>query len=238
MHGDPVNVREQSTGGGMIVLSGIAIVIIGFALRVNPLLVVTLAGIVTGLTAGFDPVKVIALLGKTFVDNRFMAVAWLVLPVIGLLERGGIRERAKTLIARLRGATAGRILTAYFVIRQVTAMMGLTALGGHVQMVRPLIAPMAEAAAERQTEMDDKTRELVRAHAAATDNIAVFFGEDVFIAIGSILLVVGFLGQNGITVAPLQVAIWALPTAITAFVIHAVRLRLFDRRLKRKGHRS
>ncbi len=69
----------------MIVLSGIGIVIIGFALRFNPLLVVTVAGIVTGLSAGFDPLKVIALLGKAFVDNRFMAVAWLVLPVIGLL---------------------------------------------------------------------------------------------------------------------------------------------------------
>lgn len=218
----------------MIVLSGIGIVVIGFALRFNPLLVVTVAGIVTGLSAGFDPLRVIALLGKAFVENRFMAVAWLVLPVIGLLERGGIRERARTLIAKLRGVTVGRLLTAYLLIRQVTATLGLTALGGHVQMVRPLIAPMAEAAAERQTVMNDETRQLVRAHAAATDNIGLFFGEDVFIAIGSILLVCGFLAQNGITVVPLDVALWAIPTAIFAFFIHSVRLRLLDRKLARR----
>ena len=219
----------------MIVLSGIGIVVIGFALRFNPLVVVTIAALVTGLSAGLDLLKVIALLGKAFVENRFMAVAWLVLPVIGLLERGGIRERARTLIAKLKGVTTGRFLTAYLLIRQITAAMGLTALGGPVQIVRPLIAPMAEAAAERQTQLDDETRQLVLAHAAATDNIGLFFGEDVFIAVGSILLVCGFLGQNGISVAPLNVAIWAVPTAVFAFAIHAVRLRLLDRRLKRKA---
>jgi len=217
----------------MIVLCGIGIVVIGFALRFNPLLVVTVAAIATGLAAGFDLVKVIALLGKAFVDSRFIAIAWLVLPVVGLLERGGIRERARSLIVTLKGATAGGLLTAYLAIRQLTAMIGLTALGGHVQMVRPLIVPMVEAAAERQMLVDDDMRQQLRAHAAATDNIGLFFGEDVFIAIGSILLVVGFLGQNGITVAPLEVAIWALPTAVFAFVIHAVRLRLLDRRLNR-----
>jgi uncharacterized membrane protein len=222
----------------VIVLSGIVIVIIGFALRFNPLLVVTVAAIATGLAAGFDLVKVIALLGKAFVDSRFMAVVWLVLPVIGLLERGGIRERARALIGKLHGATAGGLLIAYLAIRQLTAMIGLSALGGHVPMVRPLIAPMVEAAAERQTVMTDELRQLVRAHAAATDNIGLFFGEDVFIAVGSILLVVAFLGQNNITVAPLEVAIWALPTAVIAFVIHAIRLHLLDRRLARQKARS
>src|SRR5271157_5257998 len=139
----------------MLVLSGIAVVIIGFALRINPLLVVTLAVLATGLGAGFAPLAIIAMLGKAFVANRFIAIAWLVLPVIGLLERGGIRERAKTLIMRLKGATAGRVLTSYFLVRQVTATLGLTSLGGHVQMVRPLIAPMAEAAAERDAPLDD-----------------------------------------------------------------------------------
>lgn len=36
----------------------------------------------------------------------------------------------------------------YFVFRQVTAALGLLSLGGHAQMIRPLIAPMAEAAAK------------------------------------------------------------------------------------------
>ena len=79
----------------------------------------------------------------------------------------------------------------------------------------------------------------IRAHAAAVDNIGVFFGEDIFIAIGSILLIKSVLQQSGITVQPTQLAVWAIPTAILAFIIHGARLLLLDRRLKRaREHRS
>ena len=115
----------------------------------------------------------------------------------------------------------------------VTAALGLTSLGGHPQMVRPLIAPMAEGAAENQYgELPQSVRYKIRAHAAAVDNIALFFGEDIFIAIGSILLIRGFLDQNGIHVEPAQLATWAIPTAICAFVIHCTRLLLLDRKLR------
>jgi uncharacterized membrane protein len=100
-------------------------------------------------------------------------------------------------------------------------------------MVRPLVAPMAEGAAENQYgELPEKVRHKIRAHAAAVDNIALFFGEDIFIAIGSILLIRGFLEQNRINVEPTQLAIWAIPTAICAFVIHCTRLFLLDRSLR------
>jgi uncharacterized membrane protein len=217
----------------MLVLSGIAVVILGFAFRLNPLLVVVAAALVTGLAAGIDLAAVVAMLGRAFVEGRFIAIAWLVLPVIGLLERGGIRERARTLIQRLHAATPGRVLLLYLVLRQTSAALGLTTLGGHVQVVRPVIAPMAEAAAERERPLDEATRERVRANAAAVDNIGVFFGEDVFIAIGSILLIKGFLEQNGIAVLPTELAVWAIPTALMAFAIHGARLLLLDRRLKR-----
>ena len=52
-----------------------------------------------------------------------------------------------------------------------------------------------------------------------------------FVAIGAVLLIQGFYAQNGIVLEPLQIALWALPTAIAAFVIHATRLWLFQRRL-------
>jgi len=125
------------------------------------------------------------------------------------------------------------LLLAYLALRQITASLGLTSLGGHPQMVRPLIAPMAEAAAEtRWGELPDHTRNRVKANAAAVDNIGLFFGEDIFIAIGSILLIRGFLDQNGIHVEPTSLALWAVPTAICAFVIHGTRLLLLDRSLK------
>ena len=218
----------------MLVLVGIAILIIGFALRANPLLVVAVAALATGLAAGLDLYAVVSEFGRAFTENRYVALVWLALPVIGLLERNGLKERAHFLVAKVQGATAGRVLLAYLGLRQLTAALGLNALGGHAQTVRPLVAPMAEAAAETHTgSVTQQQRELIRAHAAGADNVGVFFGEDIFIAMGSVLLIKGFLEQNGIDLTAMQIAVWAIPTAIAAFLIHGARLMLLDRRLKR-----
>ncbi len=209
------------------VLSGIAVMVAGFALRrINPLLVVLLAAAASGLAAGLDPLALIAAFGKAFNDTRYVSAVWLVLPVIGLLERHGLQERARSLIAGLKGATLPRLLTGYLLLRQTTAALGLTSVAGHAQTVRPLLAPMALAAAQPA---DEAEAEQVKAMAAATDNVGLFFGEDIFIAIGSILLMKGFLEQQGIVLAPFDLSVWAIPTAFAAFAIHALRLWRFGR---------
>lgn len=224
------------TGGAMWVLLGVGVVVVGFVARINPLLVIAAAAITTGLAAGMEPLALVAALGKAFNENRYVSLIWIVLPVIGLLEREGLQELARGLITRVKAATPGRLLLGYFMVRQALAAVGLTSVGGHAQTVRPLLAPMTEAAAEqRNGPLDEDTRNLVRAHAAAVDNIALFFGEDIFLAIASILLIKGFLEQNGVMVEPLQLSIWAIPTAIGALGVHAVRLRALDRRLGMKG---
>ena len=215
-------------------LLGIAVLVGGFLLRLNPLLVVAAAAGTTGMLAWQDPLHTLAAFGKAFNDNRLVAAVWLVLPVIGLLERYGLQARARRLIAGVRQATLGRLLLVYLVYRQITAAVGLVSAGGQAQMVRPLVAPMAEAAAEKQTGTPtDEVRALARAHAAATDNIGVFFGEDIFVGIGSVAVVVGFMRSAGRSVEPLQLAAWAIPTAIAAFVVQGARLLLLDRKVKR-----
>ena len=219
----------------MWTLLGIAVVVAGFAARINPLLVIAAAAGVTGIAAGLSPVHIIAAFGKAFAANRFVSVVFLVLPVIGLLERYGLQERAKTLIGQFKGATAGRLLLAYFLFRQLAAALGIP-FGGQAQVVRPLLAPMAEGAAETQIDvLSPKQRFWLRAHAAAAENIGLFFGEDIFVAIGSILLIKGFLETNGIVVEPFALSVWAIPTAILAALIHGTRLLLIDRRLRREA---
>jgi uncharacterized membrane protein len=213
-------------------LAGILIVVLGFALRLNPLLVVTVAAFATGLIAGMGPVAIISLLGKAFNDNRIIAIVWVVLPVVGLLERYGLQQRAAAVIRSMKAATTGRLLIVYLLFRQITAALGLISIAGHPQTVRPLVVPMALAAAEKQHgEVDEETAETVKSYSAATDNVGVFFGEDIFIAIGSIVLIQQTLATYGYNLAPLQLAIWAAPTAILAFLIHSTRLLLLDRRL-------
>jgi uncharacterized membrane protein len=93
---------------------------------------------------------------------------------------------------------------------------------------------MAEAAAEAQgVALSDAQRDEIRAYAAATDNVGLFFGEDIFLAIGSILLMKGLLEGYGYVIEPLHFSVWAIPTAIAAFLIHGFRLRLLERRMLR-----
>ncbi|WP_165322959.1 DUF969 domain-containing protein [Rhizorhabdus phycosphaerae] len=217
----------------MLVLSGILIIVAGFLLRFNPLLVVLVSALATGLAAGIGPLDLLAAFGKAFNDSRYVTVIYMVLPVIGLLERHGLQERARTLIAGLKGFTVGRLLLGYLAFRQITAALGLVSVAGHAQTVRPLVAPMAEAAAQQQSGEDERDEEAA-AMAAATDNIGLFFGEDIFIAIGSILLMKGVLEGYGISIEPLHLSVWAIPTAIAAFLIHGLRLWLFDRRKSRR----
>lgn len=221
----------------MWVLLGILVVVVGFVLRFNPLVVVVAAAAVTGLAGGLGPVATLAAFGKAFNDSRYVTVIYMLLPVIGLLERYGIQERAKALILGLKRATTGRLLIGYLLFRQITAALGFHSIAGPAQTVRPLVAPMAESAAVVQTGRDgesDARDERVAAMTAATDNVGLFFGEDIFIAIGSILLMVGVLQQYGIVLEPLQLAVWAIPTAIAAFIIHGARLLWLDRTLNRE----
>jgi uncharacterized membrane protein len=214
-------------------LLGIPIIVVGFLLRLNPMLVVVAASLATGLLAGWDFTRVVSALGKAFNDNRLIMIPWVVLPVIGLLERYGLQQRARLLIARMRAATVGRLLLIYLFYRQVISAIGLHSTAGHPQTVRPLVAPMAVAAAERQADLDEAAVERVKAQAAATDNIGLFFGEDVFFAIGSILVIQSTLATYGYQLSPLELAFWAIPTAIAAFLVHGSRLLWMDRALTR-----
>jgi uncharacterized membrane protein len=217
----------------MIALLGIAVVVVGFLIGINPLLVIAAAVLATGWAVGFDFAHTLAVFGHAFNENRYVSIVFLVLPVIGLLEREGLQERARILIAKLRGATVGRLLIIYMLFRQVMSSLGLaSAVGGHAQVVRPLLAPMAEAAAEKDGPLAPDTRNTIRAFAASVDNIGAFFGEDVFLAMSSVLLIKGFLEQNHIIVQPLSISLWSIPTAIAAAIIHGTRLWLLDRKLK------
>lgn len=217
----------------MIVLLGVLLVVIGFALRFNPLLVVTVAGITSALLGGLSPMHVLDAFGTGFAQSRSVTIAFIVLPVIGLLERYGLQERAKMLISRAAALTAGRLLLLYLFIRQLTAAVGLTSIGGTAQMVRPVIYPMAEGAATRAYgELPERLTETIKAHAAAADTVGAFFGEDCFVAVGSVLLITGYVDANyHLKLDPLQIAIWAIPTALAAFVIHGFRLLRLDGRL-------
>jgi uncharacterized membrane protein len=222
----------------MVVLLGVLVVILGFATRRNPLLVVGVAGIATGLLGQLSPVEILRTFGEGFASSRSVTIFAITLPVIGLLERNGLQQQARTLIAKLGKLTSGRFLALYLVLRQLTAAVGLQTIAGPAQSVRPMIGPMAEAAAERTNKgraLPHKVREKVLSHAAGADTIGLFFGEDCFLAIGSILLITGFVNSTYHThLQPLSLAMWAIPSALCASLVHGTRLLRLDRHLERE----
>lgn len=213
-------------------LLAVLVVVIGFMRRWNPVLVVMAAALVAGATAGMTPLQILTEIGQGFSKNRYLLIIILTLPVLGALERSGLREQAQNWIAKRKELTAGRLMMLYLAIRQTTSAIGLTSLGGQAQTVRPLLAPMAEGAAQaKHGEFGPKVRASLRAMAAGTDNIGLFFGEDIFIAFGAVLLIQGIYADNGVLMEPLHIALWGIPTAVLAFTIHSWRLRRFEQRL-------
>ncbi|GHH72518.1 membrane protein [Streptomyces sulfonofaciens] len=220
----------------MLVLLGVLVVVLGFATKRNALLVVAVSGIVTAGIDGQSPNEILTTFGTNFASSRSVTVFVITLPVIGLLERYGLREQGRALISRLARLTTGRLLALYLLLRQVTAAFGLMSIGGPAQTVRPLIAPMAEGAAERKYgSLPDRVRERIRSLAASADNVGAFFGEDIFLAVGSILLITGFVNATYHThLEPLKLALWAIPSAVCALFIHGGRLLYQDRLLARE----
>ncbi len=218
-------------------LLGVAVIVAGFLLRANPVLVVVAACGVTGAAAAMPLMRILESLGTAFIQTRNLPLILLLpLAAIGLLERFGLRDHAQASIARVRSATTGRLLILYLFLRETSAALGLTSLGGQASMVRPLIAPMAEGAAEaRHGSISDRLRYRIRAMSAATDNVGLFFGEDIFVAFGAIVLMHTILRAEGIEVDPLHIALWGIPTAVCAFIIHAWNLRRLDAHIVREG---
>jgi uncharacterized membrane protein len=218
----------------MIKLIGILIVALGFAFRFNTLLVVFAGGVVTGLISGLSINDIMGMFGKAFTTNRYMTLPIvLTLPVIGLLERYGLKERAEDIIRKAKGVTAGKVMLWYLFIREASSAIGLN-IGGHPQTVRPIVAPMAEGAATaKHGPIPENLRNDIKSHSAAMENVGYFFGEDIFIATGAILLMKGFFDASGLHVGVWDMALWGLPTAIIVFFVSWYRLNLLDRRIDR-----
>ncbi len=214
-------------------LLGILIIGVGFALRWNALLVVALAGITTGLLAGFTFSEIVRMTGQFFVDNRALTLpVILMVPVVGLLERHGLQERVAHLMRRAKAATAGRVLWFYQFVRGLTSMFGIS-MGNHASMVRPLVVPMAEAAAAKDGQLNDATSQRIRAHAAASENAGNFFADDIFVAVGALLLIKGFFDSVGMPVELDDIKLWSAPTAVWVIAVGWWRYRVLDARLKK-----
>jgi len=227
-------------------LSGIAIVIIGLALRLRTTLVVVTAGLVTGIAAGLPLFStggqegIINMLGRAFAENRLMTLFIITLPAIGLAERHGLQEQSAVLIRKFAAATVGRLQIVYQLFRVLNGILGVR-LNGHPSFVRPLIFPMSVGAAEATfqatsaDEVPDDVIEEIKGANAASENYGNFYGQNLSVVQAGILLVFGVMTGLGYAVSVWSLVMFAIPMAAISVILGAIQFQLLDRRYRRKA---
>lgn len=226
--------------GDAIKLIGILVVVVGFILKIDTLAVVVVAGIVTGLVSGMSVVDILSTLGSAFLTNRYATLFVLTLPVIGLCERMGLKDKAVDFIKGLKGVTTGRLLAIWQAVRTVCSAFSLR-IGGHVQFIRPLINPMAQAAAvANYGEIDEETEDEIKGMAAGTENYGNFFAQNCFMGSAGTLLIVSTMNEifaaNGLSteVTANQIALQSVPIAVVSVIVGVIYALWYDTRLKKR----
>ena len=215
-------------------LIGIAIIVVGFVLKLDTIAVVLIAAVVTGLVSGISFVEILEILGSAFVNNRLVTLFFLTLPMIGLSERFGLRMQATNLIQKMKGLTSGRMLTLYQFIREIAAFFSIR-LQGHTQFVRPIVDPMVQAAAHlKYGEIDKEDMETLKAKSAASDNFGNFFAQNTFIAASGVLMITGTMKSLGYEIDEIAVVQASFPIAIIALVLAALNNMVIDKQMARK----
>ena len=184
-----------------IKLIGILVILVGFLLKLDTIAVVLIAGLATALVSGIDFTDFLSMLGKAFVDNRLVTLFLLTLPMVGISERFGLKQQAVVLIEKIKGLTPGKFLSLYLFIRELAGFFSIR-IQGHTQFIRPIVNPMAQAAAENKYgELEEADQEKIKARAAANENYGNFFAQNTFVAASGVLLITGTLKSLGYDVA-------------------------------------
>lgn len=221
-----------------ITLIGIVIVILGFALKLDNILTILVAAIVTALVGGLGVDGLLETLGSSFVANRSMAIFIIVMLVTGTLERNGLKEAAAALISKVKGASASVVIAAYGVMRAAFAAFNV-GFGGVAGFVRPVIMPMASAAIEnKEGEINEEHEEQVKGMAAGMENITWFFFQVLFIGGSGGLLVQGTLEGLGYKVELVDLAKVEIPVALFSLVVAIVYYVLRDKKLSKKYYKK
>ena len=213
-------------------LIGVVIVIIGFAIKFDTIATVVIAGLATGLVAGMTPMEIFETLGKSFISNRTATLFVLTLPVIGVCERYGLKEKAIDFIRSIKNATTGRVILIYQAIRTLAAAFSVR-LGGHPQFVRPVVVPMAEGAAAKLGEVTPEVSDVIRGASAAAENYGNFYAQNCFMGASGTLLIVSTLVEQGYDVTAMQIATWSIPIAVISVIVGVVRNLTLDKKIEK-----
>ena len=218
--------------GEYLVFIGILIIVVGFALKLDVLGIVLLAGLVTGLAGGLGLTGTLKIMGEGFVNNRLMSLFLISFPVIAIMERYGLKEKARDFISKFKMASAASVLWIYLFIRCIAAPFSLR-LGGHVQFIRPLILPMAEGAARKKVDLTEVRLDELKGLAAAVENYGNFYGQNIFPLASGVLLMQTTLKDAGYPLDTADIAKWSIFAGVSMLIIALIQCAVFEMKLRK-----
>ncbi len=215
-------------------LLGILIIIIGFALKKDAILIIVCSAIVTALVGGLGINGLLEVLGSSFVKNRSIAIFIIIIVVTATLERNGLKEVAKKLISKVKNVSAGTIIGIYTVMRGFFSALNIS-FGGVAGFVKPIILPMAIGSVETKVkDANEQHIEEIKGMCSSAENIGNFFCNVVFIGSPGALLVQSTLKDLGHEVTLVDLAKVEIPVAITALILGVLFYYFKDKMLYKK----
>ena len=222
----------------LIRLLGIVVVIVGFILKLEPILIIVLGLVVTAIVSLMDPITLLETIGNSFVANRGMAIFILILLVVGTMERNGLKESAAKLIGKIKNANPGKVIGAYGIMRAAFAAFNVS-FGGVAGFVRPIVMPMATGSIEAQGDTPAEAHvDEIKGMASGMENVSWFFWQVLFVAGGGNLLVQSTLSGLGYEVDLLDLVRVVIPVAIFAVVWAIIYYNIKDARLRKKYYKN
>lgn len=218
----------------MLSLIGVLIVIVGFAMKKDSILIIVTSAIVTAFIGKLGLGGLLEILGTTFVSNRAMAIFVMIMLVTGTLERNGLKEVAAILIGKLKNATPGKVIGAYGFMRMIFAAFNVS-FGGVAGFVCPIVYPMSTASVEASGhKLNEEHAEEIKGMASGMENIGWFFGQVLFVGGSGALLVKSTLASIGYEVELAELAKAEIPVAIFALILSATYYFIKDKKLSKK----
>ena len=220
----------------MLSLLGVLVVIIGFAMKLQPITIIFVSTIVTAVCGQIPPVELLELIGQTFVANRNQLITIILMILTGTLERNGLKEAGAELIKKAKGLTTGMLIAVWGVLDQIFIIFKIP-IGGIPSYVRPILMPMTLGIIESKgLEVAPEHEETIKALYGKDHNMSNFFGQCLFSANASVLLIQSTIAAVGLEVDVMQIVAVQIPVALFAMFINAAQTLIVDSRQCKKHY--
>lgn len=220
----------------MLSLLGVVVVIIGFALKLEPIAIIVVSAIVTAVCGGINVVDLLTSVGTTFVANRNQLITIILMILTGTLERNGLKEAGAALIRKAKGLTTGMLIAIWGILDEIFIIFKIP-IGGIPSYVRPILMPMTLGIIESKGyEVAPEHEETIKALYGKDYNVSNFFGQCLFAANSSVLLIQSTLASIGYEVDVMQIVAVQIPVALFAMLVNATQTLIVDGRMVKKHY--